>query len=195
MKSASSTKLAYLLISSPIPNVFIGGAMITDDRGLPQEFRYTEPLQPSKIQQILYGQVLSQFIKTEVILESLLKSLESKFKCLLVDDDSLLDYPVKGCPIVRICETNAPPLGEAGTTQNLSGSEVLLQVTKEGSPLRLTSGVKPQSTDTGGSEGGIPYDVLLDAGQQMDLCEPLRRIEKALETICQEAGILSAQRS
>lgn len=129
-------KLGYLLVTSPVPNVFVGGLMVTDSRGLPAEFRYTEPIQPTKIQQVLYGQVLSAYIKREVILETLLKNLESRFKCLLVEDEHLVDYPAKGYPIVRIASTKSSPLGAVGQTQEIAPGELLLQVSAESNPDR-----------------------------------------------------------
>lgn len=211
MTKPGDLKLAYLMVSSPVPNVYIGGLMVTDSRGLPVEFRYTEPIQPSKIQQVLYGQVLSAYIKREVILETLLKNIESKFKCLLVEDEHLVDYPAKGYGIVRIAATKSSPLGAVGKTQELAPGEMLLQITTEGCPIRLnltpSKGKSPEESGSTGSSGpngsssgsnlnsgesGPPADItslLLEAGQTMDIVEPLKRIEKALEIICQEEGV------
>lgn len=181
-------KLGYLLVASPVPNVFIGGLMVTDCRGLPVEFRYTEPIQPTKIQQVLYGQVLSAYIKREVILETLLKNLESRFKCLLVEDEHLVDYPAKGYPIVRIASTKSSPIGPVGQTQEIAPGEILVQVTAEGSPVRVNVS-KPDKSESGGPEAVDPVSLLLEAGEGMDITEPLKRVQKALEIICQEAGI------
>lgn len=191
-------KLAYLTVTSPMPNVFIGGVMVTDNRGLPIEFRYTDPIQPTRIQQILYGQVLSAYIKREVILETLVKSIESKFKCLLVEDENLVNYPGQGFSIIRLSETKSAPLGEIGKVEKISDSEMLLQTSEQGSPLRLylakPAGQGNSSALSGGSEGEPNsteggYTALVEAGQQMDVYEPMKRIQKALEVICQEAGI------
>ncbi len=181
-------KLGYLLVSSPLPNVFIGGLMVTDGRGLPLEFRYTEPIQPTKIQQVLYGQVLSAYIKREVILETLLRNLESQFKCLLVEDEHLVDYPAKGYTILRLASTKSSPIGNVGHKQNIAPGEVLLQVTPEGSPIRLHTR-KPAKDEPTQDPGSDPIQLLLEAGQGMDITEPLKRVEKALEIICQEEGI------
>lgn len=209
MKSAD-VKLAYLLVASPVPNVYVGGLMVTDSRGLPLEFRYTEPIQPTKIQQVLYGQVLSHYIKREVILETLIKSIDSTFQCLLVEDEQLLDYPAKGYDILRISTTKASPLGAPGESQELGPNERMLQVTAQGSPIRLMQAARPQrnsspsttdspsSTEANTPETASPVAtrtdstamaLLLQVGQTMDLVEPLKRIEKALEIICQEVGI------
>jgi hypothetical protein len=191
-------KIGYLMVSSPVPNVFIGGLMVTDGRGLPVEFRYTEPIQPTKIQQVLYGQVLSAYIKREVVLETLLKNTESKFKCLLVEDEQMLDYPAKGCNIVRIAATKSAPLGTVGKTQEMAPGEILLQVNPEGSPIRVYLGkAKPSGGEEavpagGGDNAGDLTGLLLEAGKAMDVTEPLRRIEKALEIICQEEGLTAS---
>jgi hypothetical protein len=184
----SDLKLGYLLVSSPIPNVFIGGIMVTDSRGLPLEFRYTEPIQPTKLQQVLYGQVLSAYIKREVILETLLKNLESRFSCLLVEDEHWVDYPAKGYPIVRIASTKASPIGPVGQTQEIAPGEILVQVTAENSPVRINLS-KPEKSEGAVAETNNPLGLLLEAGEGMDITEPLRRVQKALEIICQEAGI------
>jgi hypothetical protein len=196
-------KLGYLLVAAPQPNIYIGGVMVTDGRGLPIEFRYTEPIQPTKIQQILYGQVLSQYIKTEVILETLLKSLETKFKCLLVEDELFLNQHIRGHAVFRIGETKSSPLGEVGRTQAISATEILLQTTREGSPIRLQFHDNTPKEQTGADGAGEPpvaakpkpYELLIEAGQTMDICEPMRRIEKALEIICLETGIATGATS
>lgn len=208
MKSADQ-KLGYLMVTSPVPNVYIGGLMVTDARGLPVEFRYTEPIQPTKIQQVLYGQVLSAYIKREVILETLLKSLESRFKCLLVEDEHFLDYAAKGYSIVRIAATKTAPLGVAGKMQEIAPGETLLQITAEGNPIRISlpaagpsksKAPAERATSPAGEapESDIKPDaiaILMEAGQTMDITEPLRRIERALEIICAEADIIPAAAS
>ncbi|MDX2085877.1 MAG: hypothetical protein SFZ03_10880 [Candidatus Melainabacteria bacterium] len=217
MKSPQSSRLAYLLIISPMPNVYVGGAMVTDSRGLPVEFRYTEPIQPSKIQQILYGKVLPQYIKREVIQETLIKSLETQFQLLLVQDDLLLDYPAKGYSILRISETKAAPLGVAGSFQDLSEAECLLQTSAESSPVRVQQALvrnpvagsktaephteaanaaavaekQPEEVLAGGRSALVEKAwLLVELGSAMDVYEPMGRVERALETICKESGLL-----
>ncbi|MBY0404146.1 MAG: hypothetical protein K2X66_09625 [Cyanobacteria bacterium] len=212
-------KLAYLLIVSPKPSVYLGGAMVVDGKGLPIEFRYTEPIQPSRIQQILYGEQLSSYIKRDVITETLLKNIESRFKCLMISDENLLNYPFRGVSVMRLNETKTSFLGAAGKFQVLSPTEFLLQATREGSPIRVQvpdsqAFVSPKSSENEEDEGAentagplkgkavdsgdeeeiqLPsfVETLLAAGCYMDIAEPMKRIEKALETICQEEGILS----
>ena len=183
----TDTKLAYLTIQTPLPNVYIGGVMVTDHRGLPIEFRYSEPIQPTKIQQVLYGQVLSTYIKEEVILDTLMKGVNAKFDCLVVEDESLLNYPLKGGAIVRMTETNSPVMEGLGQTETISNNEILIQASQQNPPIRIH--YNPSSQE--GSSPGRPYQSILDALHQMDVVEPMKRIGKALELICQEMGINS----
>jgi hypothetical protein len=216
-------RLGYLLMSMPLPNTYVGGLMVTDYRGLPVAFQYTEPIQPNSIQQILYGQVLSRYIKQEVIFDTLMGSLQEELHCLLVSDDQLLGATLSAKtvskpgskikalpPIVRISEpSSANRLNSAGAVSLQAPGDCLLQPTAEANPVRLQWAVT--TTNEGGKEavallpsnssvsgGGasdnnalppVINDVLLLACGTMDLVEPLRRIEKALESICAEAGI------
>lgn len=197
----AQTRLAYLKITMPVPGTYVGGVMVTDERGLPVEFQYTEPIQPNAIQQILYGQVLSRYIKQEVIVGTLLKNLKEKYDCLLVDDEQLMEGEPADS-VVRITSVQAGRLPEAGMIQQQSPTEYLLQITAESNPLRvqLHPSMLPQTNvipeQVGGGDVDMPSElksVLLFAGQHMDLVEPLVRVDKALASICQEAGIVAAK--
>lgn len=208
----SETKIGYLLIASPVTNVYIGGIMVVDERGLPLEFRYTEPIQPTKIQQVLYGSVLNRYIKTDVILETLLKSLESKPNLLVVNDDSFMmtDVLSKDFDVVRLTETKSPPLKAPGDIEKISAYEFLLQLTSESSPIRVQlpgstgdgkdpiGGLKalPDKSAEDSTEDTITsseaYRLLFEIGRVTDILEPQKRVEKALALLCQEAGMKAA---
>jgi len=201
------TRLGYLLVTSPVTNVFIGGLMVVDGRGLPLEFRYTEPVQPTRIQQILYGSALSRYIKTEVILETLLKSLEIKPNLLIVNEDNFLtDIAITDFEMVRILETKSGPLKSGvGSVEKISTLEFLMQLTGESSPIRVQLAGSVSEGSVNGPKS-LPdkvkepepdftqspvYALLLDIGRMTDILEPVKRVEKALTVLCQEAGIKS----
>lgn len=207
MKSQDA-RLGYLLVATPVTNVYIGGLMVVDGRGLPVEFRYTEPIQPTNLQQILYGSVLSRYIKSEVILDTLLKSLETKPHLLVVNDESFLlpELANRDFEVVRLTETKSAPLKGVGTYEKISAAEFLLQLTSETSPIRvqLNDGPLTSAPDTVGGPRSLPdkssepdtdfgsmraYGLLCEAGRVMDVMEPIKRVEKALTVLCQEAGI------
>ena len=60
--SHSGTKnLGYVLVDGS-EGVFRGAVLVTDFRGIPADFRYTDPLRPSRIEKILYGSALDVYL-------------------------------------------------------------------------------------------------------------------------------------
>ncbi|MEB3206213.1 MAG: hypothetical protein VKK59_02545, partial [Vampirovibrionales bacterium] len=173
---ANDIKLAYLRIASPRANLYIGGLMVVDSRGLPLEFRYSEPIQPTKLQQILYGAALTPYLKRDVILDTLLKQLETRPRCLIVSEDSLVGVTSHkpAVAILRLSETNTAPIGSTGTWQPLSEAEGLLQITEQASPIRVYHPFEPFDEHT------MPASLvdILEAGKSMPVVEPLSRIDR-----------------
>ncbi|MEM0952122.1 MAG: hypothetical protein AAGI66_08285 [Cyanobacteria bacterium P01_H01_bin.74] len=204
----SNISLGYISIISPGSNQFIGGLMVTDSRGLPVEFRYTEPVQPSKIQQVLYGGILGHYIKQEVILETLLKNCELKPHCLLTEDESLLEAQLDNLPVYRIQATKMSPVGNIGTVVPGNDNDFLVQTSSTGNPVRLYTQAKPEATAGTGQKNiakpaktagrsqpsdlskntqlSVISDLITHVGESLDLTEPLDRVQKALGIICQE---------
>jgi len=85
-------KIAYLITKQVASGGFLGAVLVCDTKGFPLEFRYTEPIIPTKIQKVLYGNNLEKYLKVDVILDSLLKVLSSSYDMLVVSDDVLLQY-------------------------------------------------------------------------------------------------------
>ena len=88
---AGKLALGYVLSLPVAEDVFMGGAMVTDAAGLPLEFRYTEPVRATKLQRILYGDVLEKYIHGDVIAANLIGRLEQKPDLFLVADPALLE--------------------------------------------------------------------------------------------------------
>lgn len=172
-----SLLLGYGVVDKSI-ETFLGGIMVTNSTGLPVEFRYTEPLTPTRIQKVLYGEVLETYIKGEVILKSLLESLESTPEIVIVNEESLLDMPVLSVPVISISETRLKPLDSISSIQKMGSKEYLLQVNDAGSPVR----VKIVEGNKNGTER--INSMLVKAGEAMDITEPLERVHEALEILC-----------
>lgn len=188
-----TARLGYLLITSPRPNVYMGGLMVTDGYGLPVHFCYTEPTQPTKIQQVLYGETLARHIKTEVIAKSLVKQSQQLPTLLLTEDDTLVSY-LPDClsqqTVLRIRKTNSKAIGPVGWVQPLptsdAANEYLLQVGTDYPPYRLQWAKTPPSPEAQQASMAALHPILTASASFMDITEPLRRIEKALEMILQE---------
>lgn len=171
-------RLAYVKIASIAPGTYAGGLMVVDARGLPVDFKYTEPVVPSKLQQVLYGKSLDKHVRHDVIFKHLLERLDPRPTLVLVDEEGLLGLPAS-VPLAYVVETRMAPLREVATLAPTAEGEWLLQVAETGSPLRF----RLPKGDVGG-EGRVA-ELLLDAAKLgLDPVEPFARVRGALELVC-----------
>ncbi len=64
---------------------FYGGLLVTNERGLPREFRHTDATRPSKLQVTLYGDQLHSCLGSDAMAPALYNSLTEKPGVLQVD--------------------------------------------------------------------------------------------------------------
>ncbi len=177
-------KLAFLGFASSGASSYSGGIMVCDTRGFPLEFRYSEPITPTRVQQVLYGDVLDKYIKIDVISESLIKSITSPFNLLIVQDEQVLENKFQNkVLVVRISLTKSPPLTAQGEYIKIKEREYLVQASSNSNPIRVqfTSAYKIEDEEIKNT-----LKILADAGNTMDIDEPLSRVNRALELICQQ---------
>ena len=178
--AAGKLTLGYVLSQAVAEDVFMGGAMVTDTFGLPLEFRYTEPVRATKLQRILYGDVLEKYIHGDVIAGNLISRLEQKPELFLVSDPAVLDaVSAAGRKAVQLSPSRVPPLKEFGAWQDVSDTEYFLQVSDSGSPVRVRlSGLGPDA-----ALRAEATRLLTEIGRTMDLSEPVARIEAAIKML------------
>jgi hypothetical protein len=188
--------VGYLVSVAISDNVYMGGAMVTDMYGLPLEFRYTEPVKATKLQRVLYGEVLEKYIQTDVILANILDNLEQKPSVYVVNDAQFLPaVEAKGKSAIWLGEARSAPLTEVGATTTVSEDEVLLQVTATGSPVRVKFAPSVRTDTTMAARMTKQAEVLkglTDAAKTMDVLEPMRRVDKALKLLWDELSEISA---
>ena len=181
--AADNVKLAYGIAYSSGTKGFLGAILITDYKGFPLEFRYTDPIVPTKIQQVLYGEGLEKYLKIDVITDSLIKALSSDINVLFVEDEDILAYKNSKIPIVRISQTKASPLSSAGDYQTVKNNEIILQTSNAKAPIRLLFSEGYSTTEDRLQE---IINMLVEAGKFMDVEEPLSRVQKTLELVCNQ---------
>jgi len=162
---------------------YIGALMVTDGAGIPLEFKYTEPIKPTRIQAILYGGALERYIKLEVIRRKLIKALQNRPDVIFVNhsDLSLLGLS-EGIPVVALQLAHIPPIGGAGEIKRPKENELIAQAQEGSDPLRLIfAGLDQDAMDR-------VTALVIDAGRAADLAEPLERIEKAIEALLKESS-------
>ncbi len=178
--AARKPGIGYILSLSLANNVFMGGAMVTDIYGLPLEFRYTEPVRATKLQRLLYGDVLEKYIHGDVIAGNLIGRLEQKPDLFLVSEPALLEtVGAAGKRAILLLGSRVPPLKEFGAVQDISETEYFLQVTDSGSPVRIR--LPGESGDA--ALRAEATRLLTEAGRTMDPTEPLARVEAAVKML------------
>jgi len=182
---AGKLALGYVLSLPVAEDVFMGGAMVTDAAGLPLEFRYTEPVRATKLQRILYGDVLEKYIHGDVIAANLIGRLEQKPDLFLVADPALLEAAAgAGKKAIQLSGSRVPPLKEFGAWQDVSESEYFLQLSDSGSPVRVRLPTHPP-------DPALRAEVtrlLTEVGRAMDLTEPLDRVAAAVKMLWEDEG-------
>ena len=181
--STENIKLAYGVAYSSGSKGYLGAVLITDYKGFPLEFKYTDPITPTKIQQVLYGEGLEKYLKIDVITDSLVKALSQDISVLFVEDDDLLVYKGSKVPIVRISTTKTSPMSNQGDFQVLKKNEALVQTTHAKSPIRL---LFADNFECEGAQFESIVNMLVEAGHFMDVEEPVARVQKTLELICSQ---------
>jgi len=172
----------YLVVRADEAGTYVGGLMVTDAAGLPVDFRYTDPITPTRLQRALYGGVLDRYLRSEVVLRTLLSALEQAPTILLVDDHELLEEPIDACPVAVVSASRSDPLGAPGERREQSPGSFLLQAVEGGHPLRVSL------APAGQADEAEVADALVALGRRMDPLEPAERVRDALDVIVAGEG-------
>jgi hypothetical protein len=171
--------VGYLTVEAR-ENYFRGAALVTDFRGIPTDFRYTEPVRPTRLERILYGGALDIYLREEVILDNLLGAIETRPQLWLVPDGGLVTpvQKISKLPTLAVEASNRSPLEASGQYEMTAEQCVFIfQADNISAPLRLT--VSEENT----SAISQFVQILAAAAEEMELMEPFGRIEKALEAV------------
>ena len=179
---ADALRLAYFVAMKEGAS-YLGGLLLTDTSGIPLDFRYTEPITPTRLQAVLYGKALEPHLKEEVIQKTLLKELKSPPDLFILPAAEMAGgwHGEARCPALAVQKTQEPPLPRVGESFRVSPREALLQVAEGAAPLRV---IFAQSVDLAAQEQALAK--LLEAAYQMDLAEPLERVSAALQTLVKQ---------
>jgi len=180
MSADGAPRPGYLVVRVEPDGTYLGGLMVTDEHGLPLDFRYTDPVTPTRLQRVLYGGVLDRYLRSEVVLKTLLAALGERPTLLLVDDERLLDEPTGDCPVALVAPSRAGVIGPPGATRDEAPGAFLLQVADGAHPLRVAL------ADPDGA--ARVSDALVRLGEGMDLLEPAERVRGALDLIARGEG-------
>ena len=180
---APSNSLGYLIIDGS-EGQFRGASLVVDLRGIPMDFRYTDPIRPTRLERVLYGNALDVYLREELILQSLLGAVETKPQLWVCSDLDLL-APLKSVGKVKavfLGPSSHAPLDAVGNVEPVAeGGDVLIQADAVSAPLRAAF---PQGARPDEIQGAAA--LLVEAAKTMELLEPFGRIQKALLSLGEE---------
>ena len=176
---AETLKLAYFVAMKEGAS-YLGGLLLTDTSGIPLDFRYTEPITPTKLQSVLYGKALEPHLKEEVIQKTLLKELKAVPDIFILPPADMAGgwTGEAKCPAVALQKTQETAMPRVGESFRVSPREVLLQTAEGAAPLRVIFAL---AVDPAAQEQTL--QKLLEAAYHMDPVEPLERVHAALQTL------------
>ncbi|GIW83002.1 MAG: hypothetical protein KatS3mg105_4809 [Gemmatales bacterium] len=160
----TSFNLGFLTIVHE-PNGYLGGYLVTNRWGRPLEFRLSTPVQPNRIQQILYGSVLQPYLCSDLIGKTLVEKTTSKADLIFTDCEAALDLrKLLDTPVLWLADKHHPRLMELRDTgADVSRGDCLLFL----HPLFVED-----------AENAVPIlDAIDDA---IDLDEPFSRVREAI---------------
>lgn len=164
------TALGFLSIAQDASGLF-GGYLLTNAWGRPLEFRHSTAIQPTKVQQILYGPTLTEYLHAELIGKTLVE--KSATPPALVVTDSLPALALRsriGVPVVAVRPKDAAPSDVTPVLHARSSVPLLLAVTAEADRDDL-------------------LDRLDRVDPAVDLAEPFARIREAMAEVRKLAGV------
>lgn len=160
----------------------MGAILVTNQVGVPLEFKYTEPVVATRLHKILYGSVLDRYLHETVIRDRLAREIRS-FPDYFIAPYDEKDYlgSVADKEMIAVQRYNLPPGEISGPFNRIREREAIIELEEEKILLRLAFST-PDET--------VQHNMaawLQEIARTMDVLEPLDRIASALKSICGEA--------
>jgi hypothetical protein len=149
--ATATLNLGYLTVVQD-PSGYLGGYLVTNQWGRPLEFRLSTPVQPNRVQQILYAETLGPYICGDLIGKTLVEKTGVAVQIVVTDTEAALELRHRlDIPVVLVDLTAAP-----GTSPNVRGH--------------------PRFPE----DGPAIQEVLDKVKGSFDLAEPFQRIREAM---------------
>jgi len=154
-----------------------GAFLLTDMDTKPLEFRCTNPIRPSSLQSVLYGQMLQRHIMVELIGMPLVNSVKQSPALILVTDPDLLWLRSKlKVPVVQITKE---------TEISVSDSDQVRTALLSSNSGQFDPVVLAAHADFG-DDVTFATAALVPVFSRFDLLEPFQRVVIALDQVHQQ---------
>jgi hypothetical protein len=160
----------------------LGGILVTNQVGIPVEFKYTEPISTTRIHKILYGATLDKYLHETVIRERLSREIRS------VPDYYIAPYDERdflgltgGREMMGVQGYSLSTQEPAGPFLRLREREAVVAL-EDGPVLRVAFSSADETVQR------TMAIWLQEIARTMDVLEPLERVANALTSLCAEDG-------
>ena len=137
---------------------FTGGYLVTNAWGRPLEFRLTTPVQPNRVQEILYGATLGDYIHADLIGKTLVDKTSVTPTLIVTDTIEVLTLrTLVNMPVIAV---------------GASDGAITIEHARSSKPLSILA--------IHGSDGAAIDSFLNDLDAGVDLAEPFARIREAV---------------
>jgi hypothetical protein len=177
-KSGNTGKQVGYFYHLKLDERHMGAILVTNEIGVPLEFKYTEPVAASKLHKILYGSVLEKHLHETVIRDRLGREINSTpdFFITSYDEKEFLGT-LSGKEMVAVQKYSLPPGDLTGPFSRIREREAIVELEDEAIFLRLTFSTPSE---------GVQHNItawLQEISRTMDIMEPLDRIASALTSL------------
>ena len=178
---AEQSRLGFLaLYETANHDGYLGAILVTDMRGVPQEFRCTHPVKPTTIQRPLYGDALEPHIAVNLCGIPLITAIQHKPALVVVNREFLLEVrPASSCPIVFVRRAGEAieVEGSSRRSENTSKRQRIDSSTGRFQPIIFI----PHSDFT--DDVAPAKGTLEEIFTHLDPLEPFERMVKAVEVL------------
>lgn len=158
----------------------LGGILVTNQIGVPLEFKYTEPVTASELHKILYGPVLDKYIHETVLRDRLARDVRTEPEYFIAPyEEREFLSSVAGKEMMAVQRFKAAPGEVSGHFTRIRDREVVVEL-EEGPVLRLAF----STSDDSQQHEMVTW--LQEVCRTMDILEPLDRVATALRSLCGE---------
>jgi hypothetical protein len=157
----------------------MGAVLITNQIGVPLEFKYTEPVIATKLHKILYGSVLEKYLHETVIRDRLGREIRTSpnFFITSYDEKEFLGS-MSGREMMAVQKCAAPPIELSIPSNRIREHEATIKLEDEPIYLRLAFSTAEDEIQR------AMTSWIQDIARTMDILEPLDRIRSALTSLC-----------
>lgn len=153
---------------------YLGGYLLTNGWGRPLEFRLTSAVQPNRVQAVLYGDTLAEFIQAELIGKTLIEKCSSLPQLVVTNVPAALAVRnFVSMPVVAVMgEANQPPPFGCLTVETSRCRSTVVMLEKNAADRPLIE------------------NLLAKIDPAVDLNEPFQRIQDAM-TEARKMGVMN----